>query len=74
MLAPALSAIAAFRLFGTPLQAASLVLLAASCAATAWRIIASRRADGEAPRPATALQHVFAALAAFFLFVSFTLP
>ena len=74
MLGPALCAIAAFRLRGTPLQTAALVLLAASIMALAWAVVSTRRAGAEPPRSATAMQHVVAALGAFFLFVSFALP
>lgn len=74
MLGSAVCAIAAFRLRGTPLQTAALVLLAASIAASAWAFLSAGRAGAGVPRLATATRHVVAALGAFFLFVSFALP
>ena len=71
MLGPLLCSIAAFRLWGSPLQTGSLVLLGLSLAALAWSLLSARtEADGPS-RLATASQHITAALGGFFLFVSF---
>ena len=73
MLGPLLCAIAAFRLWGTPLQTGSLVLLGMSLAAFAWILFSARQGGAGRSRLATASQHVTTALAAFFLFVSFSI-
>ena len=73
MLGPLLCSIAAFRLWGTPLQTGSLVLLGLSLAALAWTLFSARPSGAGPSRLATASQHVTAALGGFFLFVSFSL-
>ena len=67
-----LCTVATWRLRATPLAGAALVITSINAAATLGAAVAQRR-RGQAPRTAVALQHVTAALGAFFLFVSLTI-
>ncbi len=74
MLSPLLCGVAAFRLYGSPLEGAAFALLALSVTTTVWVALSASRSEDGPSRLSTALSHIFTALGCFFLFVSFALP
>ena len=74
MLSPLLCGIAAYRLYGSPLQGGAFALLALSLMTLVWVLVSARRSEDGPSRLSTALSHIVTALGGFFLFVSFALP
>ncbi|HYC54932.1 MAG TPA: hypothetical protein VEL28_08325 [Candidatus Binatia bacterium] len=72
LIALSLAIAAAYRMRDTPL--AATVVVFAAVQALAWvAILVLERRGRMAPRPLTALHHVCAGMAGFFLFVSFAM-